>query len=173
MRTLLLSLLTLLGTRAVVAQDYSTDALERRAVRLGVLATAIPVVAGTVLVVTSQDDGPPILIAEIGLVFGPALGYTEAGLSGRGWRAAGLRAGLAFASLMGAVAICWDCTADQERTAWMVLIGGNVLVATSAIYDLARLPHNIRRHEAQRRIGIAPFYRPGEQRVGLLAQVSF
>jgi hypothetical protein len=55
----------------------------------------------------------------------------------------------------------------------MILIGGSALVAGSAIYDLARLPHNIRRHEAKRRIGIVPSYTPGEPRVGLHGQVTF
>ena len=165
-------LLVSLLTTSVAAQE-STAALERSALRTGILATAIPVVAGAALVATSADDGPPIILAEIGLVFGPTMGYQAAGMGGRGWRGAGLRAGLAIASLVGAVAVCWDCNEDQERTAWMVLIGGNMLVATSAIYDLARLPHNIRRHEAQRRVGIAPFYEPGERRVGLRGQISF
>jgi hypothetical protein len=166
-------LLAILLPTSSAAQEYSTTPLERTAVRTAILATAIPLVAGTALIATSGDDGPPILLAEVGLVFGPTMGYEAAEMGGRGWRGAGLRAGLALASFIGALAVCWDCSEDEEQTAWMVLIGGHLLVATSAMYDIARLPHNIQRHEAQRRVGIAPFYAPGEQRVGLRGQIGF
>ena len=172
MSAMVLLVVASLTSQSLAAQDDATAALARRATRIGVLATAIPVAAGATLAATSHDGGPLALVG-FGLVLGPAFGYQEAGMGGRGWRGAGLRAGLVLGSFMGAVAVCWDCSHDQEQAAGLVFAGGMALVAASAIYDLHRLPHNIRRHDAQRRLAVAPVYVPGERRVGVQGQISF
>lgn len=167
MRTLVILLATLSSAVPAGAQAPASDAFERHALRVGILATVIPVAAGVAVVATQQDDGPGFLFAQLGLLLGPAFGYQEAGRGGRGWRGAGLRTGLALGSFIGAVAVCWDCTRDQERAAKMVAAGGGVLVAAAAIYDLARLRHNMRRREAKRRLSIVPWG------MGVRATVSF
>ena len=156
---------------AIQAQDYSTASLERRAMRTGVLATVIPVVAGTALAVTSPDDGGGALVATVGLLIGPALGYQEARMGGRGWRGAALRSALLLGSFAGAMAVCgWYCTNDQEQGARWLLGGGLALVTASAIYDLSRLRHNIRRHEAKR-LSVTPVIE--SERFGMALSFKF
>ena len=153
------------------AQDSSTAALERRAVTTGVLATTIPVAAGLMLASSSDDynnQAAAGLVLTFGVLVGPVFGYGEAGISGRGWEGAALRTVTFVGGTAAAIAICGEyCSGDQEQAAMMVFRVGLLLTMASVVYDLGRLPHNIRAHEAKRRLTIAPFYSPGERRVGL------
>ena len=103
-----------------------TVASEQSAHRLSLWGTVIPVAAGvtwwaahglqTGSASTSPDlpAGPGLLMAG-GLIVGPTLGYSTAGLNGRGWRGAGIRSGLTLLSFVPAMAICgWDCRSGGQ-----------------------------------------------------------
>ena len=158
---------------AIQAQDYSTASLERRAMRTGVLMTVVPFVTGVTVAATSKsDDGGGAVIAAFGLLIGPTFGYQEARMYGRGWGGAGIRTGLMVGTLAGAMAVCgWYCTNDQETGARWILTGGLALVTASTIYDLSRLRHNIRRHEAKRRLSVRPWIE--SERSGIALNLEF
>ena len=167
-----------------------TNASEQKAQRLSLWGTVIPVAVGatwwaahglqTGSASTSPDlaAGPGLLIAG-GLIVGPTLGYSSAGLSGRGWRGAGIRTGLTLLSFGPAMAICgWNCgKGDKEADlAWLIIATGSGLSLASAIYDISHVEQNVRRHNATRPgpgFSIAPMYAPGQRSVGIRVGATF
>jgi hypothetical protein len=182
---LTLAALLVAGLVPTAAAQSPSD-LERRAFRWSLWATAIPVAAGTVLWVkqasnawssTGPDRTGAALLVNAGLVFGPVFGYGTAGLEGRGWRGAGLRAGLTLLSFGTAYAICgWYCSKGDAayEFAWLAFATGTGLGAASAIYDIARVRHNVRRKHVNSsdRLSVVPVYAPG-QRVGVRVAMTF
>jgi hypothetical protein len=180
------ALFALLAVAPLAAQ---TDTAQR-AYRLSLWGTVIPVAAGATwwaahgLQTGSASTSPglaagPALLMAGGLIVGPTLGYSSAGLGGRGWRRAGLRTGLTLLSFLPAFAICgWDCgQGDREADlAWLTIATGTGLSLASAIYDISRLKHNVRRHQATRPgpgFSVAPVYVPGQRFFGVNVGVSF
>lgn len=172
--------LTLLAAVVVAAPGAAQTAVsERAALHLSLWGTVIPVAAGAVLWASqkgatpgdpfsgAERSGPSLLIAG-GFVVGPSFGYGAAGLGGRGLRGVGLRAGLTLLSFVPAFAICgWDCSkGDAEYDlAWLAIATGAGLSAASAIYDIARVQHNVRGRDAHRarELSVAPWYVPGQR----------
>jgi len=167
-----------------------SDDVARKAYRQSLWGTVIPVAVGatwwaahglqTGSASTSPEfaTGPGLLIAG-GLIVGPTFGYSSAGMSGRGWRGAGVRTGLTLLSFLPAVAICgWNCGhGDREADlAWLVIATGSGLSLASAIYDISRVERNVTRHNATRRgpgFSVAPMYVPGGRSVGIRLGVTF
>ena len=188
MRTVIALLTTVLIAAPTAAQ---TDAAERKAFRLSLWGTVIPVAAGVTWWVAQGSASPagifpsgpersgPAGVIATGLVVGPTFGYTEAGLGGGGWRGAGLRAGLTLVSFLPAFAICgWNCSkGDAEYDlAWLAVATGTGLSLASAIYDISRVKHNVRRHNGRRpgsRLSFAPVYVPGQRSLGVRLGVTF
>lgn len=185
MRMMLAFLLAAVLARSAAAQ--TPEEIERRAFRLSLWGTLVPVTAGTILWARQASDawssegpdrtGAAFLVAG-GLTFGPWLGYSSAGLGGRGARGVGIRLGLTLLSIGSAYGICgWDCGKGDVayEVAWAALATGTGLGAASAIYDIARLRHNVRRHQAraEERVSVTPMYTPGSRRVGVLVAVTF
>lgn len=169
-----------------------TNAPEQNAHRLSLWGTLIPVAAGAAwwaahgLQTGSASTSPglaagPALLIAGGLIVGPTLGYSSAGLGGRGWRGAGIRAGLTLLSFAPAMAICgWDCgQGDREADlAWLIIATGSGLSLASAVYDISRVKQNVRRHNAARPEGglgfsIAPMYTPGQRSFGVNLGLTF
>jgi len=166
-----------------------TDDVARRAYRQSLWGTVIPVAVGatwwaahglqTGSASTSPDImfGPSLVIAG-GLIVGPTLGYSAAGLGGRGWRGAGVRAGLTLLSFVPAFGVCgWDCSdGDKEADlALLIIATGTGLSLGSAIYDISRVERNVRRHNERPgpSFSVAPMYVPGERSVGIRLGVTF
>jgi len=171
---------------ATTAEAQEPSARARSAQRLSIWGTAIPVAIGSVLWVHQASDawssegsdrtGAALLVAG-GLTVGPSLGYSSAGLGGRGMRGVGLRAGFTLLSFGTAYAICgWDCTKGDAayEVAWLAFATGTGFSLASAIYDIACLPHNVQRHETkQARLSVTPSYAPGQRRFGVDVALSF
>ena len=182
-------LLALLMPTALGAQDGVS---ENTAFRISLWSTVIPVVAGAAYWMTQTNPYPndpyggperagPSMIMASGLVFGPMLGYSAAGLSGKGWKGAGTRTGLTFLSFLPAMAICgWGCTTGDTAydLAWLVVASGSGLSAAHAIRDITRVKHNVRQHRAaagaptEPALSITPTYAPCRS-AGVLVHVSF
>lgn len=150
--------------------------------RISLLATVIPVGAGAGILVAqgggTHDRTAPVLLIMGGLLFGPGMGYNAAGMSGRGFRGVGVRAGLSLATIMASIAICgMDCNNRQTKydTAGLVSLGGLGLITAAAAYDISRVRRNVHGHEARARAGmsIGPTYVPQTQRLGLGVSLSF
>ena len=188
MRPVIALLTTVLIAAPTAAQ---TAPAERKAFRLSLWGTVIPVAAGAtwwvaqgpasaVGIFPSAPDrsGPAALIAT-GLEVGPMFGYTSAGLGGRGWRGAALRGGLTLASFLPAFAICgWNCSkGDPEYDlAWLTIATGAGLSLASAVYDISRVKHNVRRRNQPRPgrgFSIAPMYVPGQRSFGVNVDMRF
>jgi len=180
-----LTLLALFVATPAIAQDSRVS--EQAAYRWSLWATAIPVAAGTVLWFRQASDawssmgpdrtGPALLVAG-GLTLGPSFGYNAAGLSGRGVRGVGLRAGLTLLSVLPAYGICgWNCSKGDANyeLAWFAIATGTGLAAVSAIYDIARVRHNVRSRRARldERLSLTPMYVPGQHQLGLRLAMTF
>ena len=180
------TLLALFIATPVLAQEVP-QASERAAFRWSLWATAIPVAAGSVLWIRQASDawssrgpdrtGAALLVAG-GLTFGPSFGYSAAGLGGRGLRGVALRAGATLLSFGTAFAICgWNCSKGDGayEVAWIAFATGSGLSAFSAIYDIARLRHNIqnRRARAEPRLSVTPVYMPGLRQLGVRLNMAF
>jgi len=160
-----------------LAQNVPAATSPDAAYRTSLWGTVIPVGLGATILIAQgggeHDRTGPGMLLWGGSLFGPALGYTRAGLVGRGWRGVGLRAGLELATVTAAFAVCgMQCTNDQEGAADLVLIGGFSLVAVSAVYDIAHVRGNVRRHARSQPLTLAPFYAPS-RRIGLRGSISF
>lgn len=185
------SAVALLAATLVAAPAAAqTDASEQKAHNLSLWGTVIPVAAGATLwaaqglqtgsASTSPDFpvGPGLLMAG-GLIVGPTLGYSSAGLGGRGWRGAGIRTGLTLLSFLPAMAICgWDCgRGDKEADlAWLIIATGGGLSLASAVYDISRVKQNVRQRNATRPgpgFSIAPQYVPGRRAFAVSVGVTF
>lgn len=122
-----------------VEPEISPHASPSRAATLSVVSTVVPVAAGAALI--GSDVERNVLAASLiggGIVVGPAIGYLDAGLVGRGISGIGLRvaaAGLGYA----AAASMWRDGGDIEELAGpaMVFLGGCVVTSGLAIYDCA------------------------------------
>ena len=155
---------------------------EQAAFHISLWSTVVPVAAGAAYWLSQKNPTPtdpfygpvragPSLLMAGGFVLGPSFGYSAAGLSGRGWKGVGLRTGLTLLSFAPAMAICgWDCTAGDTGYdwGWLVIATGTGLSAASAIYDIARLKHTVRRHRAahsstEPALSITPTYVPGRR----------
>jgi hypothetical protein len=186
MRLVVASLAAVFLAAPVTAQ---TAPAEGKAFRLSLWGTVIPVAAGATIwatqgaptgnAFTSPERSGPALLMAGGLIVGPTVGYTSAGLSGRGWRGARLRTGLTLLSFVPGLAICgWDCSkGDTEYDlAWLTIAAGAGLSLASAIYDISRVRHNVRRHHAARPgpgFSVAPSYVPGQRSFGVSVGVTF
>jgi len=153
------ALLTLIVATPALAQEPA-GVSERAAFRWSLWATAIPVAAGTVLWIRQASDawssegpdrtGAALLVAG-GLTIGPSFGYRAAGLGGRGASGVALRAGLTLLSFLPAFRICgWDCEKGDAayEAAWLAVATGTGLSLVSAIYDISRVRHDVRRQRA-------------------------
>jgi hypothetical protein len=173
------ALFALLVAAPAAAQEVSRPPVgEGSAYRWSLLATVLPVAAGTAILVVQgggvQDRSAPAVLITSGLLVGPSLGYAAAGLGGRGLRGIGIRGGLGLATIIAAIGICgMDCSPKQDKAdvANYVSLVGVALIATDAAYDISRLRHNIRRRAS--RAAIAPVYLPSERRLGVRLQYSF
>ena len=84
-------------------------------------------------------------------------------------------------SFLPAFAICqWNCGKGDTDCdlAWLVLGTGAGLSALSAIYDIARVRHNVREQAARRTAEgagwyVAPGYAPERRALGLRVGVTF
>ncbi len=99
---------------------------------------------------------PTIVLTFPGIIFGPSLGYFYAGMSGRAWTGIGLRA-VGVGGMASSFVICgWDCGPGQKGydIAWAVFIAGGALAVGSAIYDLASVKPNVRKHNDKIKSGL-------------------
>ncbi len=188
MRTMTALLAALLVARSGAAQAVVS---EQTAFRLSLWGTLIPVGAGAAIwmaqgpptgdPLSGPDRSVPALLMAGGFALGPAIGYGSAGMGGRGFRGFGLRAGLTLLSFLPAIAICgWSCSSGDTEydLAWLVIGTGAGLSAASAIYDIARVKHNVREQAARRTAEgaawyIAPVYTPERRALGLSVGVTF
>ena len=164
---------------------------ENAAFHISLWSTVVPVAAGAAYWMSQKNPVPsdpfygpersgPSLIMASGFVFGPAIGYGAANMGGRAWKGIGIRSGLTLLSFVPAMAICgWDCTKGDESydVAWLVVATGTGLTAAHAIYDIARVKRNVRRHRgaapaSEPAFSVAPTYAPGRS-AGVLVHVSF
>jgi hypothetical protein len=170
------ALVALLVTTPLAAQDTTNALSEDAAYRLSLWATVVPVAAATTIMVVQGaggDQSGPNFLSSIGLFVGPSIGYLSAGMGGRGLKGLGIRAGLATATVMAAVAVCgMDC--PQSDAANAILVGGASLIVASAIYDITHVRHNVRQHaeRAANRLSLAPTY-AGGGRAGLRVRLAF
>ena len=178
-----------LAALLVTPAAAQTAASEQKAFKLSLWGTVIPVAVGATwwaahgLQTGSASTSPeimlgPSLVIAGGLIVGPTLGYSAAGLSGRGWRGAGVRTGLTLLSFLPAFAVCgWDCSdGDKEADLGLLIIAtGTGLSLASAIYDISRVERNVRRHNERPgpSFSVAPMYVPGERSVGIRLGVTF
>lgn len=172
---------------------------ERSATRLSALGTVIPVGLGIVLAATASghdeyyvdwngtpsyrrsdpDRLPTILLTGSGLIIGPSLGYFYAGRPGRAFLGIGFRTAVGFGSLIGAFATCgWDCGPGDGAydAAWGIIGAGTVLMAGSAIYDIAKVGRAVRAQNLKRdklKLSVLPEYYPGSKALGLRAKITF
>ena len=150
-----------------------TAVSERAAFRLSLWGTVIPVAVGAAIWATHHSPGDDqmgsALLMSGGFIIGPALGYSAAGLGGRGLRGLGLRFGLTALSGLPAYAMCgWNCSDEDLEfdLASLTIATGAGLSAASAVYDIARVKHNVRRRVATRsgpQLSVAPVYAPGHR----------
>lgn len=191
MRAVLALLVAVLLASPAAAQIAQPTAPEQKALRWSLWGTLVPVAAGSILWVTQAShawasEGPDrtgaALLVAGGLILGPSFGYHSAGLHGRGVRGVWSRAGVTLLSFGTAYAICgWDCSKGDAayEVAWVALATGSGLSAVSAIYDIARVKHNVRRQRAATRssdtpqFSITPTYTPGQRALGLQVGIVF
>jgi len=187
MRTVFALLVVSLLAAPAPGQTARPTSFEQKAYRLSLWGTLVPVAAGSILWVTQAShawasEGPDrtgaALLVAGGLTLGPSFGYNAAGLHGRGLRGVGLRAGVTLLSLGTAFAICgWNCSKGDAayEVAWVAFATGSGLSAVSALYDIARVRHNVRRHEARSdaRVSLVPLYVPGERALGVRLAFAF
>lgn len=168
-----------------------TGVSEDKAFHLSLWSTVVPVVAGATWWMFEKSPRPndpnygpervgPSLVMAGGFVLGPAIGYNAAGMGGRGLKGIGIRSGLTLLSFFPAFAVCdWDCSNGDSSydLAWLIIATGTGLSAADAVYDIARVKHNVRQHRgaapaSEPAFSIAPTYMPGRT-AGVLVHVSF
>jgi hypothetical protein len=173
-----IALLTAVCVAAPLAAQTAPS--ERKAFRLSLWSTLIPVAAGATWWVAqgAESDAGPALVIASGLVVGPAIGYPSV-YGGRGMRGARLRAGLTLLSVLPATAVCgWYCGkgSDEYHLAGLILATGAGLSLASAVYDISRVERHVRLHGETRpspSLSFAPTYVPGQQALGLRLRVTF
>jgi len=171
-----------------------TGVSEDKAFHLSLWSTVVPVTAGAVWWLNEKNPNPndpysgpertgPSLVMASGFVLGPAIGYGAAGMGGRAWKGIGIRSGITLLSFFPAFAVCgWDCSNGDSSydLAWLFIATGTGLSTADAIYDIARVKHNVRRHRGaasgaaatEPAFSIAPTYMPGKS-AGVLVHISF
>lgn len=130
-----------------VEPEISPDASPSRAMTLSLVSTAVPVAVGAALIGSDVERNlVAVSLIGSGIVVGPAIGYLDAGLVGRGVTGIGLRVGVVVLGY-GAAASMWQHTGggDIEELAGpaMVFLGGCVVATGLAIYDCAAVHQNV------------------------------
>ncbi len=126
-----------------IMEPDSADSVDSVAVALKSPSTAL-----THSLIGTLVPLPTIVLTFPGIIFGPSLGYFYADMSGRAWTGIGLRA-VGVGGMASSFVICgWDCGPGQKGydAAWAVFIAGGALAVGSAIYDLATVKPNVRKH---------------------------
>lgn len=140
------------------------------ATNAALLGFAVPiamVVAGAAASGGESDGAGLILMGLAGSIFGPGLGHSYAGDSGRFWRGAGLRT-LAYSGVAVAIAVSWDDTDNSGAGA--LAIGMVVLYLYSSIHDIATASASAERYNERHKspeVTLTPLWVPQERAVGL------
>jgi hypothetical protein len=163
------------GPGPALAPPDSTPAVSadaRRAQRVGMVATLVPVIGGVALAASGGDDAAVagILVAAGGLALGPAIGDWSAGLTGRGFAGFGIRLALGFGGLVATFAAGYDCT--DCGGAYALLLGTAVLTAGHAVWDITTLPKAEAKQRGAR-VTVAPVWVPATGSPGLGVRVGF
>ncbi len=135
----------------------------------------VPIAAA---VLVRSNDGPndgPTLLGFAGFLIGPSLGHFYAGRTGRGLGGIGARLVVTVGAIA-AVGATWNSNSfpSSEAYALGVLVLG--AVAASTIWDIARVPGSVRRHNvAARSTGLTLAITPiaGASRLGIGGRVTF
>lgn len=109
---------------------------ENRAYNYSLLGTVLPL--------------PTLVLAVPGVWFGPSFGYFYADRPGRAWTGIGIRT-LALGGMISAFGICgWDCGPGESAysVAWAVFLTSGGVFVGSAIYDIATVRREVRKHNA-------------------------
>ena len=175
MRSALLGCLALLATSAA-AQSTPPPMSAEAAYKTSLWGTVVPVMAGAAILVAQggaeHDRTGAALLLWGGSMFGPALGYAQAGLGGRAWKGIGIRAGIELVTLVSGFAVCgMYCNHNQESRANIILLGGLSLVTVSAIYDITHLRRNVSRHTTTT-VSFTPSYAP-DRGVGMRVALRY
>lgn len=121
---------------------------------------------------------PTVVLTGPGLIFGPSLGYFNAGLRGRAWTGVSIRA-VALGGVISAFAICpWECGPgdDGYTPAWIVFTASSGILVGSAIYDIATVKRAVRRHYAQDQStawSVSPAYFVQSKSIGIRVHLSW
>lgn len=105
------------------------------------------------------------IAAAGGVILGPSLGYAYAGSPGRGLMGAGVRG---TALLFGGIGALGSTSDEGAATAWWVASG---IAAASCVYDIARIPAQVRKNNRNNPSGaslvILPVYEPRKNTTGI------
>ncbi|HEX7597311.1 MAG TPA: hypothetical protein VF518_03790 [Polyangia bacterium] len=160
------------GSSAAIESVYRSP---NTALQLSLFSTLGSVVAGAALLGTAGRNSSDMNIAGyalmgLGISFGPAIGYSYAGESLRGWgigllRLAGFTGGSIVLFVSAMESSCDECHAtsstNDKEAVGLLLFGA---VAASAIYDIVTAPNAARRSNARHgltNVALVPVVVPG------------
>ncbi len=133
----------------------------------------VPIVAVELLTSNDQPNDGLAVLELAGFLIGPSLGHFYAGRTGRGLGGIGTRL-LVTVGATAAVAAVWNSPESGGTDALGVLVLG--AVTASIIWDIARVPGSVRRHNAvARSTGLTLQVTPiaGPSRLGIGARITF
>lgn len=176
--TLLLTILIFTAGAARATEPARTPQYKspETAAGISLLGTAVPV--GLMVMASSNSNGDSdaaglVMLGLVGSIFGPGLGHSYAGDSGRFWRGAGWRT-VGWTSLFVAVAISWDNT--DSSGAGFLAVGGAAIVVVSTIRDIAMASDSANRYNQRfepRKVTMMPMWSPRDNSVGLGVSLGF
>ncbi len=175
-RTLFLTATLATLAQSLPAQDPAGGARyldPASATWLSTAFTVIPTVAGFALMAGGSETAGPLLFMG-GLTLGPSIGYFSAGRTGRGFAGFGIRTGVFLGSALVAVALCpvW-CDQSEATAAEAVFIGGMVVTAGLAVYDIATVRRKQVAPSGANQVRVYPAWVPAARSPGLAVQVTF
>jgi len=141
----------------------------RRASAISLASTLVPCAIGAASFVSDAPEAGWMLGAPA-IMLGPATGYLYGGLPGRGLAGVGLRLGAGVLTVLG-VGSMFDESSDSTGGAYVALAGA-VVVAGSAVFDLALVGRDVRRKNLSRAVTIVPWRSPSGA-AGLALRAGF
>ncbi|HEX5817354.1 MAG TPA: hypothetical protein VFY20_00650 [Gemmatimonadales bacterium] len=137
---------------------------------VGVLSTAIPVVAGVALTIAT-DDPAPVLLGSAGMVLGPMVGNIVGGLGTRAAVGTLVRGGV----WIGSMSLLFTYANDESGSAEPYLVGaiaGGAALTGLVVWDLVTIPGAMRKKRGTQ-VNIAPTWVPAARAPGLALRVEF
>jgi len=137
--------------------------------------TVFPTVAGIVMVTGEEGSSAGVLLIVGGLTLGPAIGYFSAGRVGRGVAGFGVRTLVLTGTLALGLFMCPGVCDNSDKGAEAVIVGGFVITAGLAAYDIATVRRKLPLEGSAsfRRVRIYPTYVAATKSPGLGVNIEF